>query len=254
MDFNNIQIENYANQLAYKIINSRIINYPFPHAETSDMLPYDLLNEIEKNFPDKDELISITKTNNVKTSKNTKNKNPYDFRYNVHLTQKKDISRLGGTKLIFWEFFTNVMSSPLIFKSFFSLYNKHLQKRFGKDLKDKMFYPDLMLIHDKANYALGPHTDHPKKVIVILIYLSSDTTTNSMNLYGTSIYIPKETSFICDGTMHHNHKDFYKIYTSSFKKNNSLSFFKTNNSFHGVETVPDKPIERKLIQYSIFLK
>ena len=49
------------------------------------------------------------------------------------------------------------------------------------------------------------------------------------------------------------HKDFYKIYTSSFKKNNSFSFFRTDNSFHGVETVQEQPIERKLIQYSIMV-
>ena len=75
-----------------------------------------------------------------------------------------------------------------------------------------------------------------------------------MDLYGTSIYIPKKNGFTCDGKKHHNHTDFYKIYTASFKKNNSLSFFKTNNSFHGVETVPNKPIERKLIQYSIMVQ
>ena len=117
-----------------------------------------------------------------------------------------------------------------------------------------LFYPNLLLMHDKANYSLWPHTDISKKVVVILMYLSSDNEKNSEDSYGTSVYIPKKTGFTCEGNRHHNHEDFYKIYTSSFKKNNSLSFFKTNNSFHGVETVPDKPIERKLIQYSIFLK
>ena len=111
-----------------------------------------------------------------------------------------------------------------------------------------------MLLHDKANYSLGPHTDISDKVIVILIYLSSDNQIDSMDSYGTSVYIPKKTGFTCEGKTHHDHEDFYKIYTSSFKRNNSLSFFRTNNSFHGVETVPDKPIERKLLQLSIMLR
>ena len=116
-----------------------------------------------------------------------------------------------------------------------------------------LFYPNLLLMHDKANYSLWPHTDISKKVVVILMYLSSDNEKNSEDSYGTSVYIPKKTGFTCEGNRHHNHEDFYKIYTSSFKKNNSLSFFRTNNSFHGVETVPDKPIERKLLQLSIML-
>ena len=47
---------------------------------------------------------------------------------------------------------------------------------------------------------------------------------------------------------------FHKIHTVDFKKNNSFSFFRTNNSFHGVEQIIDKSTERKLIQYSIMAK
>ena len=53
MDFNATQVENCSNQIIYKIINSTVIDYPYPHAETLGILPNDLLDEIKKNFPDK---------------------------------------------------------------------------------------------------------------------------------------------------------------------------------------------------------
>ena len=170
-----------------------------------------------------------------------------DFRNQIFLTKKDEISRIKGIKLNFWKFFTKIITSPLVIGSLLTLYNKYLLKRFGDSMKDMIFYPNLMLIHDKANYSLGPHTDISNKVIVILIYLESDNETNSTDSYGTSIYIPKEIGFTCEGDKHHKHKDFFKIYTSSFKRNNSFSFFRTNNSFHGVETISDKPIKNDLL-------
>ena len=153
MEFDTTQVENYANQITYKIINSTVINYPYPHAETFGILPYDLLDEIKKNFPDKDEFISHTKTSVVKIDKDGDNKHPYDFRYQIYLTNKDHISRIKGSKLIFWEFFTKVITSPLVMRSLLTLYSKFLHKRFGESLKDKLFSPDLMLLHEKANYS-----------------------------------------------------------------------------------------------------
>ena len=68
-------------------------------------------------------------------------------------------------------------------RSLLTLYSKFLQKRFGESLKDMLFYPDIMLLHDKANYSLGPHTDISKKVIAILIYLSSDNEKNNRDTF-----------------------------------------------------------------------
>ena len=254
MDFNMNQIEEYNNQIRYKIINSKISNYPFPHAETTDILPTKLLEGVEKNFPNKDEFISLTKSNIVKVKKDKDNKHPYDFRYLISLTEKNEISRIKGSRYDFWKFFTKTITSPLVTGSLLDLYKKFLQEKFGENLKNTLFYPHVLLMHDKANYSLGPHTDVAQKAIVILIYLSSDNSKSNTNSYGTSIYIPKNNGFACDGTRHHQFKDFYRLFTSSFNKNNSLSFFRTNNSFHGVEKLVEKPIERRLLQISIMSK
>ena len=46
--------------------------------------------------------------------------------------------------------------------------------------------------------------------------------------------------------------DFIKVFSANFKKNNAFSFCRTDNSFHGVEKVEEKAIERKLLQVSIY--
>ena len=65
MDFNTTQVDNYSNQIRYKIINSKIIDYPFPHSETNNILSNQLLDEIEKNFPDKNDFIPSTQGKTV---------------------------------------------------------------------------------------------------------------------------------------------------------------------------------------------
>jgi len=253
MDYTESQILNFSNQLVYKILNSKINNYPFFHCETKNILPKKLFDLTIINFPKQDEFISHTSSDAVIIDKKDKSSShPYDFRNQIFLTRPDDMSRIKSPRYAFWEFFMKILCSPIVIKSFLKLYKNQVKQRFGDNLKNISFYPNIMLLHDKANYSLGPHTDIEHKVLSALIYLSSDK--ENSDSYGTSIYVPKTENFVCDGKKHHEHKDFYKIYTAEFINNNSFSFFRTNNSFHGVETVPNKPIERKLLQYSIVSK
>jgi hypothetical protein len=112
----------------------------------------------------------------------------------------------------------------------------------------------LHLIHDKTNYALGPHTDNSEKVIVMLIYFESDNDSKGKNHFGTSVYIPKEQGFKCSTGEHHEPGKFIKVFSADFKKNNSFSFCRSDESFHGVEKVQEKSVERKLLQYSLYGK
>ena len=83
----------------------------------------------------------------------------------------------------------------------------------------------------------------------MLIYISS----NEDPSIGTSVYTKKPNVIIPDQDKHKHftNQDFDKVYTSKFVKNNTFSFYRTDNSFHGVETIK-KPAQRKLIQYSIW--
>jgi hypothetical protein len=91
---------------------------------------------------------------------------------------------------------------------------------------------ECLLIRDVAGYHIGPHTDSPQKVITVLFYLPSD---ESLVGAGTSIYVPRDSSFTCEGGPHYEAKDFVINYTMPFKPNSAFAFLKSNNSFHGVE-------------------
>ena len=79
----------------------------------------------------------------------------------------------------------------------------------------------------------------------MLIYISSNEDPNiGTSVYTKNVIIPDQ-----DKHKHFTYQDFDKVYTSKFVK--TIHFYRTDNSFHGVETI-NKPVQRKLIQYSIW--
>lgn len=90
------------------------------------------------------------------------------------------------------------------------------------------FTDETLLVRDMPGYAIGPHTDSPKKVITALFYLRGQE--------GTSIYTPKEAGFTCKGGPHYEFEQFEKVATMPFKPNSMFAFVKSDKSFHGVET------------------
>jgi hypothetical protein len=108
---------------------------------------------------------------------------------------------------------------------------------------------EALLVQDITKYALGPHTDSPKKVITMLFYLPKDT---SQAHIGTSMYLPKDATFTCPGGPHHKFDKFIKLHTMPFLPNSLFVFFKTDNSFHGVEPVTDPDTRRWLLLFDIY--
>ena len=120
-------------------------------------------------------------------------------------------------------------------------------EQYGED-KTINYGVHIDLIRDKQKWAQGPHTDHPEKLVVILIYLPKDDST----LYlGTSIYTPKEPGFTCVGGPQYDRGEFDCASTVPYLPNSAIGFFKNDTSFHGVETVQKAGVERNLIQLSI---
>ena len=91
---------------------------------------------------------------------------------------------------------------------------------------------------------IGPHTDHPERIFSLLFYLPEASSTEEL---GTSIYIPKDKSFTCEGGPHYNRNFFKRVATMPYKQNSLFVFPKTINSFHGVEELMDEGVNRRLI-------
>lgn len=111
-------------------------------------------------------------------------------------------------------------------------------------------YSDTRLVRDHQGYAIGPHTDAPWKLISLLFYCPS---TRVHRRWGTSLYVPKKEGFTCPGGPHHHLEDFRRVATMPFTPNSCFGFFKSDVSFHGVETIP-KPIRRDVLLYNVYDK
>ena len=251
-----IDFEEIKNEITYKVYNSQLNRYPYAHCETNNFLSDELTEMLLNNWPGADEFNSNIESDSVSGTKKDK-EHPYNFRYQICLTNEKEINQINGEKRLVWQKFTELLCSSQIVQAFVTLYSSTLLRRFKfkdpNDLITKMNYgPRIHLLHDKTNYSLGPHTDNSGKVIVILIYFQSDLENNTKNSFGTSVYIPRDKGFTCSIGKHYPHTDFIKVFSANFKKNNAFSFCRTDNSFHGVEKVEDKAIERKLLQVSIY--
>jgi hypothetical protein len=104
----------------------------------------------------------------------------------------------------------------------------------------------VQLCRDLPGYKIGPHTDGKREIKTILFYLAEDDTQKHL---GTSVYVPKDKDFRCDGTKHHEFDKFDLLFTAEYKPNTAFGFVRSDNSFHGVEAATN---ERNLIQVSVW--
>lgn len=227
--------------LAYKIGNEKILDFPFPHIYVKDVFPQDLYNEILDHMPDQDKLSAIADKRPV---------TGYEERF-VLCFDDQSLSILDNKKRIFWKKFRDRMLSGTLMNFFISRFMPYISVRFqNQNIQQLKFYDELLLIQDTMNYKIGPHTDSPKKVITFLFYLPKN---NSQKELGTSIYMPKDFNFKCNGGPHYPREKFEKIITMPFLPNSLFCFPKTDNSFHGVEKIMVNE-KRWLLLYDIYLK
>lgn len=107
---------------------------------------------------------------------------------------------------------------------------------------------DIRFVRDKTGYRIGPHTDAPWKLISLLFYLPSG---QFWRKHGTSIYVPNEPAFRCDGGPHYEFEEFKQVYTAPYARNSCFGFWKTTNSFHGVEQIHDD-FDRNVLLYNVY--
>ncbi len=188
--------------LAYKICNAPVQHFPFPHIYVPEVFPPDFYSEILASLPSEGDY-----------SNGSANYNGRKF---------ADPTRIG---------LFDALNSPEFVRIAYTPFKPYIDKRFSAGLN---VHTDLRLVRDRQNYAIGPHTDAPWKVLSFLFYLPPN---DSLREHGTSIYLPNDPSFRCPGGPHHKFSDFTNIYTAPFLPNSLFAFFKTDYSFHGVEPI-----------------
>jgi hypothetical protein len=228
---------------AYKIGNTPILNFPFPHFYVENIFPDDFYSKIQENLLDTNEMMSMAEV----YSKN-KGLEGYKDRFIIDFKMEESLQKIEKDKFKFWESFQNNFS--LNFSNLLqSKFKRFLDMRF-QYLENVSFRHEVRLINDKKNYALGPHTDQPAKVISVLFYLPKDLKQKET---GTSIYMPKDPNKLNKKLphVHYPHENFNKVTTIPFVPNSAFCFIKTNNSFHGVEKLEMEDTDRWSLQYNM---
>ena len=225
-------------QLVYKFANAEVYGFPYPHCFIENIFPDDFYAELQRNLPDPAAMIPIEQARPVKG---------YKERFVLDVSGKQ-LETLPEEKRKFWHDFREWLLSGRFQSLALRKFQPLLEARF-KGMPGIDFYNEMLLVEDITKYALGPHTDSPRKVITMLFYLPNDL---SQAHLGTSIYLPKDQNFRCPGGPHHSFEGFVRLRTMPFKPNSLFIFFKTDNSFHGVEPVTDPDTKRWLLLYDVY--
>lgn len=222
-----------------RVAQAEVINDPFPYAVIDEIFPADYYAEMLAHFPAQDSLRPLGETGRVSSD-------AYRER-NVVLFTDEHFSRMSASQQRFWREFAGWMYSDLFLNLFVLKFQAALEPRLKKILADDPVLKasgDALLVNDRTNYAIGPHTDAPRRLVTFLFYLPKD---ESMRELGTSIYRAKDPDFVCWGGPHHQFDKFDLVRTVEFLPNRLLTFPKTERSFHGVEPIRRADVSRPLL-------
>jgi hypothetical protein len=215
------------NHIINKIDNAVIEKYPYTHLVVDNIFPKDFYQKLVEN-PIPNHLLY-----NLKSNKRVHDTYS-DSRYVLSL--KPELPELEN----------NIKDLYQNLSKYFYFYFKNiLLKKFNLTFSN--LHTDFLYVRDFKSYSLGPHTDKTSKVLTSLIYLPKSKSEIEM---GTSIYLPKDRNFRCQGGPHHNREKFDLYKTIPYEPNKMFCFVKSDVSFHGVEPIT-KEIERNLLIFDL---
>lgn len=228
-----------------RLARADVVNSPFPYTVIDQIFPADYYAEIQRHFPALSSMRSLSETGRV-------GKDNYKERMCTLFTEE-DFARLPAEQATFWRDFADWMYSDAFLHAFVNKFQPALEPRIARvqaaegRLKVR---GDALLVNDQTNYAIGPHTDAPHRLVTFLFYMPQDA---SLRELGTSLYTPKEAGFTCWGGPHYPHDKFNHAGRVEFLPNRLVAFPKTERSFHGLERIEREDVSRKLLISNIRL-
>jgi len=231
------------NHMCNKITNSEINTAPFPYMVVDEIFPKDYYQRMLDMFPLEAVLEPLVETGRVTAG--------YNKERLVALFNDETLERMDPERRGFWMEFGKFMYSPefidLVTRRFLPwcanrlgmLYERYGRVRLGSDA---------MLVRDRTDYAIGPHTDGKHRLISFLFYMPRDLEYQDL---GTSLYRHKDPEFFCKGGPHYEFKNFDYQSTVNFIPNRLLTFVRTGRSFHGVEQITRPNVDRRLLLNNI---
>lgn len=230
-------------QVMYRIANAAVRGWPFPHLVAEDVFPADFYARLLDALPPLESYRTIADAGRVSLA----TPDAYRQRHTIDLTQPEP-ERFPPAQREFWADLLGWLIGERFTMFALQQFGALVGARFGGRLGEARFHPEFQLVRDFTDYSLGPHTDSPHKVVVLLFYLPR---TAERDALGTSLYVPRDPAFRCDGTRHHPRDRFLRVATLPYRPNSVTAFFKSARSFHGVEPVIEPGVRRDLIQLSL---
>ena len=227
----------------YKIANESILTYPYPHFYIQSIFPKSFYSEILSFLPPIGKYRSIAETGRV-------SKGAYEERFVLSLPD--GIETLDSHQQGFWIQFTSWLLSNDFLNLMVEKFRPFITERFNSSLGKKIsLEPTAMLIRDFQNYKINPHPDATHRLLALMFYLPQDDSTLHL---GTSIYRLIDPNIKLEGGgAHYPREAFKEVKRMDYLPNSFYAFFRTDDSFHGVETV-EEPIERNSLLYYIQIK
>jgi len=228
-------------QVLYNLINAPLRVYPFHHLYVENVFPESFYREMMSSFPEGEKLKPIAEERNLPNTM-------YPNRFIITLDANR-LKALPGHQRTVWERLQNLLCGREFAETLMWKFSDTLKQRFPEQ-RGLSFRSEALLVDDRENYVLGPHTDNPKKVVTALFYLPDD---DSQVDLGTTIYVPNNPTFRCPGGPEHPAENFQRVTRMPYRRNALFAFAKTDNSFHGVEQVRSLSARRKLVICDIYL-
>jgi hypothetical protein len=203
-----------------------------------DIFPEDFYRELRRNLPPQEAMKNLGELGRTSVA--------YAARGVLPLADA-NLAGLEPAQRGFWQGVQRWLLGRRFAEIMIGKFAPYLQQRFG-DLRNVRFGQEALIVRDSTTYKLGPHTDAPSKALSFLFYLPEDASKAHL---GTSIYVPRDPGFVCQGGPHHPFDKFERMRTLPYVPNALFAFMKTPNSFHGVEPIEEPGIRRDLLLYDI---
>lgn len=226
----------------YNIINASLRSYPFPHFYVEGVFPDEFYREMMASFPDPDRLQPIAGQRGLPAG-------TYPSRFMLLLDPDK-LTVIPDPQRRVWERLRTFLLGQQFAETLMWKFRDTVNARLAGQA-DVRLRSEAMLVDDRENYVLGPHTDNPKKLITLLFYLPQTAEHPEL---GTSIYVPNDPAFRCPGGPEYPADRFQRVHTMPYRPNSLFAFVKTENSFHGVEPVTALETRRQLLLFDIYLE